>query len=80
MYLTNKNFEAIEKALRLLPHGKEFDQLDKENQDIIVNAEVVMVELLKKKNASNEKTAKYIADKRKINKNYARSNKKTQTE
>ena len=72
MNMTNADFEAIEKALRLLPEGKEFDKLDKGTQDIIVNAEVVMVKLYKKRKADNKRTADYIANKRKTNKNYAR--------
>lgn len=72
MYLTNEEFNAIKKALELLPHGEEFNNLSRENQDIIVNADKTMVGLLKKKKANNEKVSKYIADKRKTNKNYAR--------
>lgn len=73
MFLTNAEFEAIKKALELLPHGEEFENLDKESQDIIVNADSTMIRLLKKKKANNKKVAEYIADKRKTNKNYARS-------
>ena len=76
MFLTKKEFEAIKKALELLPHGEEFERLDGEIQDIIINADATMVNLLKKKEASNKKTAEYIAEKRKINKAYARSKKK----
>ena len=72
MYLTNEEFNAIKKALELLPHGEKFNNLDKESQDIIVNADATMVNLLKKKRANNKKVAEYIADKRKDNKNYAR--------
>ena len=50
MNLTNKDFETIKKALELLPTGEEFNKLSKEHQDIIVNADTVMVNLLKKKN------------------------------
>ena len=73
MFLTNKDFKAIEKALELLPQGEAFKNLDKESQDIIVNASVTMVSLLKKKEKNNKRTAEYIAEKRKVNKNYARS-------
>ena len=75
MYLTNEEFEAIEKALKLLPHGNVFVGLSEEKQDIIINADKVMVNLLKKKKANNKKVAEYIAEKRKSNKNYARSKK-----
>lgn len=73
MFLTNAEFEAIKKALELLPHGEKFENLDKESQNIIVNADSTMIGLLKKKKANNKKVAEYIADKRKNNKNYARS-------
>lgn len=73
MNLTNKDFEAIKKALELLPTREEFNKLSKKHQDIIVNADTVMVNLLKKKRTNNERTSKYIAEKRKENKNYARS-------
>lgn len=73
MFLTNAEFEAIKNALELLPHGEKFENLDKESQNIIVNADSTMIGLLKKKKANNKKVAEYIADKRKNNKNYARS-------
>lgn len=72
MYLTNKEFDTIEKALELLPRGNVFAGLSEEKQNIIVNADKVMVNLLKKKKANNKKVAEYIANKRKSNKNYAR--------
>lgn len=73
MFLTNAEFEAIKKALELLPHGEEFENLDNESKNIIVNADSTMIGLLKKKKSNNKKVAEYIADKRKSNKNYARS-------
>lgn len=72
MYLTNEEYNAIKKALELLPHGEEFTKLDKEKQNIIVNADTTMVKLFLKKKANNKKVSKYIAEKRKTNKNYAR--------
>lgn len=72
MFITNKDFEAIKKALDLLPYGEEFNRLSKEKQSIIVNADTTMINLLKKKEKDNKRTSKYIADKRKTNKNYAR--------
>ena len=72
MNITNKEFEAIEMALKLLPRGDEFKNLSRETQDIIVNADATMVNLVRKKNANNKRTAEYIANKRKENKNYAR--------
>ena len=72
MFITNKDFETIKKALELLPHGEDFNRLSKEKQDIIVNADATMVNLLKKKEKDNKRTAEYVANKRKTNKNYAR--------
>lgn len=77
MYLTNEEFNAIKKALELLPHGNIFAGLSKEKQDIIINADTTMVKLLSKKRINNKKTSKYIAEKRKTNKDYARSKKHT---
>lgn len=71
-FIKEADFENLEKALRLLPSGEQFKELSKEDQDIIVNAEVVMVQLVKDKKKKNAKIAKYIAEKRKVNKNYAR--------
>lgn len=48
MYITKKDFEMISKALLLLPSGNEFNQLPKEKQDIIVAADGIMVNILKK--------------------------------
>ncbi len=72
MNLTNNDFLAIEKALALLPHGEDFNNLTKETQEIIIKADQVMINLYKKKKANNKRTADYIAEKRKTNKNYAR--------
>lgn len=75
MNMTNADFHAIEKAMYLLPRGEDFMALTKEEQDIITKADTVMMNLLRKKDANNAKTAKYIAEKRKLDKNYARSKK-----
>ena len=73
MNLTKGDFEKIEKALQLLPYGDAFDGLSKEEQDIIVDADTVMRNLLRKQRADNERTARAIANKRKTNPMYARS-------
>ena len=75
MYLTNEEFNTIKKALELLPHGNSFIKLSKKKQDIIISADDTMVKLLQKQKANNKKTAQYIAEKRKTNKNYARRKK-----
>ena len=48
MYLTKEEFNAIEKALDMLPSGGEYQQLDKESKDIIIEAGVSMVNALKR--------------------------------
>ena len=72
MNMTNADFKAIEKAFELLPQGEEFKNLDKEKQDIIICASVTLLNLKKKQRANNKRTANYIAEKRKNNKDYAR--------
>ena len=72
MNMTNEDFNKIEKALNPLPNGEAFTALPADMQKTIIDAQVVLVRLCRKKKASNEKTAKYIAEKRKKNKNYAR--------
>ena len=75
MNITNKQYEALKAAIYLLPSGDAFTALHKEEQDTIVAAQVVLIDLYRKKKASNKKTADYIANKRKTDKNYARSRK-----
>ena len=75
MNITNKQYEALKAAIYLLPSGDAFTALPKEEQDTIVAAQVVLIDLYRKKKASNKKTADYIANKRKTDKNYARSRK-----
>lgn len=72
MNMTNSDFKKIEAALMLFPNGKEFEALPQEEQDIIIEAEMVMMNLLKKKKRDNKRTSEYIAEKRKTDKNYAR--------
>lgn len=72
MNITKKQYEAIAQALALLPVGTDFTRLSKSEQHTILCADEVMVELLQKRQADNERTAKYIAEKRKTNKRYAR--------
>lgn len=75
MNITNKQFEALEQVMQLLPHGDAFLTLTEEQRGIILQADMVLLELRRKQKRDNERTAKYIADKRKQDKNYARSKK-----
>lgn len=73
--LTNEDFNRIERALRLLPYGEEFDALPKDEQDIIVEADETLLHLLQKQKKNNERIAKAIAEKRITDPGYARSKK-----
>ena len=75
MNITNKQYEALKAAIYMLPSGDAFTALPKEEQDTIVAAQMVLMDLYRKKKASNKKTAAYIANKRKADKNYAKSRK-----
>ena len=72
MQIKKDEYEAIENALMLLPQGEWFKRLNEETQTIIINADIALVEILKRKKRSNKKTAEYIAERRKTDKNYAR--------
>ena len=77
MFIKKSEFEAIASVLfnqsgDFVPQGAEFENLPKEQQEAIVKADTAIVNILKRHKAQNRKTADYIANKRKQNKNYAR--------
>jgi len=72
MNMTNADFKAIEEALALLPQGEAFDALPKKDQDTIIQADIVMVNLLRKKKKDVARQVAYINNKRKQNPNYGR--------
>lgn len=72
MYITRNDFNTLKKAVELLPHEKQFNNLTENHKNIIIKADAVLIELLKKRKKDNKRQAAYIAEKRKINKNYAR--------
>lgn len=72
MYITKNDFNTLKKAIELLPHEKQFNNLTEEQKNIIIKADAVLIELLKKRKKDNKRQAAYIAEKRKNNKNYAR--------
>ena len=76
MQVKKSEYDAIAKALELLPSGVNFKELNAETQNIILNADNAMLNILRRKKDQNRKTADYIAEKRKTNKNYARKVKK----
>ncbi len=73
MYLKKKEFEAIETALRLLI---DYDKLCECERRILLQADISLMNVVRRNKELNRKTAKYIAEKRKIDKNYARPKKK----
>lgn len=76
MFITNEDFLRICAAYELLPEGDAFNSLPQYKQDIIVNAGVTILKLMKKKKAENERAKKYIAKKRAVNKDYGRKKRK----
>lgn len=75
MNMTNTDFKTIEEALKLLPHGEEFNKLPEETQNIIVKADVTMVNLLKKKKRDNKRIRDDLRKRRAENKAYGRGGK-----
>ena len=75
MYLKVHEFDAIEKALMLLPEGKEFSALSEEDQQAIVDADIAMVRCLRRHKKQNAKTWDYIKERRKDNPDYCRPSK-----
>ena len=73
--ITNKQYEVLKAAIYMLPSGDAFKALPKEEQETIMAAQVVLIDLACKKTADNKRTAAYIANRRKTDKNYARSRK-----
>ena len=72
MNITKDQFEALTKIRTLLPSGDQFNELPDHLQQIIIDYDTTLVNLYKKRKADNKRTAAYIAEKRKTNKNYAR--------
>lgn len=75
MNITNADSQILEEAIMLLPKGKEFEALSTSEQQKIINADMLLCKLIKKKKEQNKRTAEYIAERRKFDKNYARSRK-----
>lgn len=53
--MTKEEFNAIEKALGMLPNGEEYKQLDKASQDIIIKADVSMINVLRREKEKSKK-------------------------
>ena len=77
MYIKTSEFKAIGDVLfnqvgEFVPQGEAFEALPKEQKEAIYKADMAFMAILKRHKAQNKKTARYIASKRKENKNYAR--------
>lgn len=75
MYISVEEFDILEKAVKLLPYGEGFNALSHEEQATILKADLVLQELYRKRKAFNKKTATYVAERRKTDKNYGRGKK-----
>ena len=73
MNITNKDYETIKNIYTLLPTGTAYDRLPAEDKKKIEDFDMTLKSLLSKKEKDNKRIAAYIADKRKDNKNYART-------
>ena len=73
MYLSVKEYEVLKEAVALLPHDEEYKALDKETQQKILDADVVLVGLWVKRKEFNAKSWNYIKERRKKDKNYCRT-------
>ena len=73
MQVLRNELEAIEKVFNsYLPKGAEFNALTEDAQNAILDASIALVHIRKRWKKANERTAKYVAEKRKINPNFAR--------
>ena len=66
MYITEKDYAIISKALKLVNH----QYLTDEQTNIIQSADIVLTKAYLKQKAINEKTSKKIMEKRKTDKTY----------
>ena len=71
MYISNDQFAALESALNVITPDL-FKTLSKTDQEKIVNGDVALLNIYKKKKKDNARQAKYVAERRKTNPNYGR--------
>ena len=73
MQVLKSELEAIEEVFnKHLPKGAEFNALPEETQNAILEASVALVHIRKRWKKTNDRTAKYVAEKRKFNPKFAR--------
>ena len=73
MYITNSDFYSLVRAIGIISSDTtRFQELKSYQRDIVLQAEKTLAHLDEKKKNDNKRQAKYMAEKRKINKNYGR--------
>lgn len=72
MFLKKDEFEILTQVYDYLPTGEDFEALPEEQRYLITRFDALLVSLNRRRQASNAKTAQYIAEKRKTNRHYAR--------
>lgn len=70
--LSNEQFAILMQAWKLLPAGEAYRRLSTEEQDLLVQADSVWIDVIRKKRTENKAFAKYVAERRKTDKNYCR--------
>ena len=73
MFIKNDQYETLLRIRNLLPEGQAFLNLSKDDQDAIVKFECLLLSYRKEQKGRNKKTADYVAEKRKFDKNYGRT-------
>lgn len=73
MQVKVEEFNAINNARNILLTEEVMKALPEEKKQIIIEAEVAMLKILKRYKKDNERQKNYVADKRKIDKDFARS-------
>ena len=58
MYISNKEFEALEKMYYLFPTGEPFRKLPQDVQDIIVNGGVALAKIYRRKEKEDVRKVK----------------------
>ena len=72
MDINKTELAAIEKALQLLPTGKDFKALGKKQQDIIIQADTALAQAYGRYGERNKQVSKQIMERRKNDSSYCR--------
>ena len=63
MYFTKEELDALEKALNAFSSGEKYQQLNKEEKDIVVDAVVSMLNALKREKKKMNKFPRFLMKK-----------------